>query len=337
MSRPNLFQYATSELSQDAMLCWLVAWADPKAEAHDAGMHRLGLRFLDLLFQRSDRTRPDVRSVRVCRQKYNIDILAVVNDEYTVLIEDKTFTREHSDQLRRYREIITQDEDLPSDVLPIYVQTGEQSSHRSVEEAGYAVVRRGDLLCLLAGALDAGCQHPVVLDFHAHLQAIDERIESYRTEELKKWDSLGWLGFYGALQDVLDTGEWGYVANPTGGFHGYWWYFGPEGNGTARPYLQLEETKLCVKIHVPEPDRRAALRGQWHERVMRAAQDHGLPLGRPARFGNGQWMTVAVLDDYRGAGPDGRLDLDATVRVLRQAEAVVDAAAGLAGEQQGAL
>jgi hypothetical protein len=61
-----------------------------------------------------------------------------------------------------------------------------------------------------------------------------------------------------------------------------------------------------------------------------------LPLGRPARFGNGQWMTVAVLDDYRGAGPDGRLDLDRMVRVLRQAEAVVDAAAGLAGEPQGA-
>jgi hypothetical protein len=48
-------------------------------------------------------------------------------------------------------------------------------------------------------------------------------------------------------------------------------------------------------------------------------------------------MTVAVLNDYRGAGPDGRLDLDGTVRVLRQAEAVVDAAAALAGGPDGAV
>nr|WP_260390277.1 hypothetical protein [Ornithobacterium rhinotracheale] len=37
--KPNLFQYATSELSQDAFLCWLIAWADArekwKQEAKD--------------------------------------------------------------------------------------------------------------------------------------------------------------------------------------------------------------------------------------------------------------------------------------------------------------
>jgi hypothetical protein len=25
---PNLFQFATKELSQDAFICWLLAWAD---------------------------------------------------------------------------------------------------------------------------------------------------------------------------------------------------------------------------------------------------------------------------------------------------------------------
>ena len=27
MALPNLFHYATSELSQDAFLCWMLAWA----------------------------------------------------------------------------------------------------------------------------------------------------------------------------------------------------------------------------------------------------------------------------------------------------------------------
>ncbi len=30
MNKPNLFSYATSELSQDAFICWLLAWAHPE-------------------------------------------------------------------------------------------------------------------------------------------------------------------------------------------------------------------------------------------------------------------------------------------------------------------
>ena len=29
MNAPNLFDFATGELSQDAFVCWLAAWADP--------------------------------------------------------------------------------------------------------------------------------------------------------------------------------------------------------------------------------------------------------------------------------------------------------------------
>ena len=29
-SKPNLFKYAVSELTQDAFLCWLLEWADEK-------------------------------------------------------------------------------------------------------------------------------------------------------------------------------------------------------------------------------------------------------------------------------------------------------------------
>ena len=28
--KPNLFKYATSELSQDAFICWLLEWAKPQ-------------------------------------------------------------------------------------------------------------------------------------------------------------------------------------------------------------------------------------------------------------------------------------------------------------------
>ena len=31
MYTPNLFNYATKELSQDAMICWIIAWAQTDA------------------------------------------------------------------------------------------------------------------------------------------------------------------------------------------------------------------------------------------------------------------------------------------------------------------
>lgn len=35
MDPPNIFRFATSELSQDAMLCWLAAFACLDAPGHD--------------------------------------------------------------------------------------------------------------------------------------------------------------------------------------------------------------------------------------------------------------------------------------------------------------
>ncbi len=40
---PNIFQFATKELSQDAVLGWLCAWADSKYKQEDAPeLHELG-------------------------------------------------------------------------------------------------------------------------------------------------------------------------------------------------------------------------------------------------------------------------------------------------------
>jgi hypothetical protein len=36
---PNLFNYATSELSQDAFICWLIAWADSSQIENDKNLY----------------------------------------------------------------------------------------------------------------------------------------------------------------------------------------------------------------------------------------------------------------------------------------------------------
>ena len=47
MSAPNLFSFATSELSQDAVLALLLAWADPVHKKDP--MQAVGLAFLGSL------------------------------------------------------------------------------------------------------------------------------------------------------------------------------------------------------------------------------------------------------------------------------------------------
>ena len=89
MARPNLFEYATSELSQDAVLCWLAAWAAPEAAAEDGHLHALGLQFIAALLEVNGRPVPDIASLEVRRQYKSIDVLLIINSRLAICIEDK--------------------------------------------------------------------------------------------------------------------------------------------------------------------------------------------------------------------------------------------------------
>ena len=63
---PNIFSYATSELSQDAMIAWLLQWASPEYGEADPDLHRTGKEFVRLLAGKSDDFH--IESVDVGRQ-----------------------------------------------------------------------------------------------------------------------------------------------------------------------------------------------------------------------------------------------------------------------------
>jgi hypothetical protein len=42
VDKPNLFSFATSKLSQDAFLCWLLAWAEGRYANDNAALHSAG-------------------------------------------------------------------------------------------------------------------------------------------------------------------------------------------------------------------------------------------------------------------------------------------------------
>ena len=330
--RPNLFDYATSELSQDAFLAWLLA----NASKHFAGtnVHRCGVRLLNLMAQRCRVERFDgTEAITVRRQHKNMDIYARIKrrdgdadkDDVVLVIEDKAGAYVHGDQLERYKQTLVDEGASPENAMLIYCQTYNQSQLSQIKSVGYEIVTRHDLLEILKD-----CDDEVVGEFLTHLKGIDELTNSWRTSSMydnqdrDSWDWLAWQGFYMEIQRVFPDAEWAYVPNPSGGFLGLWWHWREIEGGNA--YLQLEQTRACFKVEVTDVDHRQELKFDWNERILNSASTLGMDsVVRPRVMRVGNYMTVAVLNnDYRSVKSDGLIDINETVHNLKQMECVLE-------------
>ncbi len=133
--KPNLFAYATKELSQDAMICWLIEWSVTAAgNETDKALRDLGREFVEaLLGKHGVKLRGAIRHAEIRQQKYGIDVLVRIHDEdsaHVILIEDKTHSSAHGDQLWRYRDVVAGGNTSLGKVpehWPVYLKTGNQS------------------------------------------------------------------------------------------------------------------------------------------------------------------------------------------------------------------
>ena len=119
MSTPNIFDYATSELSQDAFICYMLNFPEPAK----LFLEKCGIRSEEI---KSIKTQYPANICDDKGKKYkgHIDIL-VETDKHYLIIEDKTGTDEHDDQIHRYCDAITKDSNLDKNksVCVCYVKT----------------------------------------------------------------------------------------------------------------------------------------------------------------------------------------------------------------------
>ena len=112
--KPNIFDYATSELSQDAFLSWIIKWAD-KEYCDDKKMNQCGKEIVEKL---SNKKIPATKEYTVdVYKQYTIsngqkmDLWITFNEfekdpkkeKYSLVIEDKVDTSFHDSQLKNYR------------------------------------------------------------------------------------------------------------------------------------------------------------------------------------------------------------------------------------------
>ncbi len=242
--KPNLFNYATSELSQDAFICWLLDWANDSNSEHDRNLNLLAKTFVDVLLNKKLIN----YNIVVDKQLKNIDILATINDRYFLVIEDKKGTSEHSNQLTKYANHAKEQSLVPR---LVYFKMEEQSNWKNVQEAGFTHFNREKMLKVLNTyfvSVPEKLQNHILKDYYDELLKLDQEINSFKTLLIQNWNDKSWMGFFHNLQMELAEFEpkWNYVSNPSGGFLGFFWNDTKSSEDSPIFYLQIEQTGLVT-------------------------------------------------------------------------------------------
>lgn len=213
MDAPNIFDYATKELSQDALICWLVACA---GEA--TGVYReRGLKFISALWthdRNSHGEQCDVTDVgKPSRQYKNIDVYfqATINQKtVSFVIEDKINTQMHSGQLKRYLSEIGRDNKPEDEIRAIYFKTGYvyDEERERAETMKFSVFDASDMQVFLEQK-PISDDHEILRQYRRHLEPLIEDRET----KLQQWDLnmdfVQWE-FLKRLRDCLENrrDEW---------------------------------------------------------------------------------------------------------------------------------
>ena len=267
----NLFSYATSELSQDAFLCWLVSFAMEDAEP-DAALHMCARKLLEAFvpelegvpFVLTDIRRQVAVENPAARpgggKDSKIDVLLTVRTErqsYQIVVEDKTHTGEHDNQLTRYingleqRNCASGKQDCI--VRGVYYKSGFMPEKEFVEKTGYRVITRTQMLALLEPYVRQ-TENQILRDYYACWSAFEQSALRYQNLPVARWESGQLLAFYENLRDSgfhTKRNAWmgyGTVSNAAGGFEGLWIGVDEEllvGGVNCQLYPQIEAVPAC--------------------------------------------------------------------------------------------
>lgn len=321
---PNIFNYATSELSQDAFILWLLDWANPQYAGCDEALCETAQNFVQLLL---DKTDLEISSVDCKKQEHYIDAFAVINNHYALIVEDKTNTSEHDNQINRYLEWVKKQKKYSNlELHCVYYKTGNESKHKltslqlkyasDLQDRFFRIIGKEDVLNILKKTKS---KNAIILDYIDRIKHLHELTNAFNKGSCKDWKWETWQGFYMALENKLGKGDWGYVANPSGGFLGYWWHWCPLTiDPTIELYLQFEQNKLCIKAY-SKAETRPLL--SWSNQIECIAKNESLPIISPPKRRIGKTMTLAIIKlEYLFDIP---LNFDATIKKLHDIERFV--------------
>jgi len=320
MNKPNIFKYATSELSQDAIICYLLEWAKIEYQELNKNLHNLAINFIDSLFDKFEDIEKPLKynKIEIKKQYENIDVLCIINDKYSIIIEDKTNTKNHSDQLKRYYKEV-EINFSNTKILPIYFKTGDQSNYDNVIKNNYKIYLRQDFLKVLK-IIDSN--NDIIQDYTNYLQNLNDSINSYKILPIDKWHYNSWKGFFIELRNKLNDGNWDYVSNPNGGFLGFWWNW--NSNDEYHIYLQIDHSirKITFKLYTKTGAKiEKSIINKWKKHIIN--NTNNIIVKKPKVVRTGKSVTIGILEnEFRITNDKGLVDMNKTIEFIRQVESI---------------
>ncbi len=252
MERNNIFDFATSELSQDAFICWLCNWVnfDNNSLSEDEKkLKALATEFIEKMIGE----KLEDRKVNIKRQYQKIDVLLEIQNktefitneneknpvvDIYVIIEDKVGTGLHGNQQKTYRDLISEknekDNGSRAKIKVVYYKIYDEDNMERLKENGIDIIfGRKDIL-ELSKKYENSIDNVIFKNYYDYLSNIEEDINSYEKKKLEDWNSNCYIGFFKELKNegsCLEHADgrkkdcsWKYVSNKSGGFMGMWWF-----------------------------------------------------------------------------------------------------------------
>ena len=235
------------------------------------------------------------RKVNIKRQYQKIDVLLEIQNktefitkeneknpviDIYVIIEDKVGTDLHSNQIERYRELISEknekDNGSRAKIKVVYYKIYDEDNMERLKEDGIDIIfERKDMLALLEKYKNS-FNNILVEDYYNYLNNIEKDVNSYIDKKLEDWNSNCYIGFFKELKNEKNLLEhaigrqkycsWGYVNNSSGGFMGMWWFPLSEEKinkltetSDEDIYLQIEQYNqkniIAIKYSVPKKNK----------------------------------------------------------------------------------
>lgn len=291
--RNNLFFYGTSELSQDAFICYLLSFAMEEYKSNDKELSKCAK---ELLINMG--IDDEIFHIELKRQYKKIDILVEVNKKYNIIIEDKTFTSQSNGQINKYKRIL--EEEGRENIMCVYYKIIEQAK----PEEGVINITRKELLNIFR---KYKTNDKIFNNYVEYLEWIDKDVNSYKNLEIGNWSANSYRGFFTHLieDNIIDKSRgygWDYVANNSGGFMGLWWHWVNKISSNTiidskyfeEIYLQIENDIIAIKLSRNEncsDIETAEYRWKLYEYFKSKIPEFNKKI-----FRNGKYMTIGFIN-----------------------------------------
>lgn len=324
MNKPNLFRYATKELSQDAFFCWLLEWA--QQEYHLEPEYNTAMCLMNMIFQKGKKELPEkIESVKIKKQYKGIDILCIVNDRYAIIIEDKVYSNTHSDQLERYRAIMSSDF-KNYEIILIYLKTGVGIEYKHAEQQNYAVINRGELIKILT---EYNSKNTILLDFREHIIEMEDKYSSFKNVELNKWTAESWSGFFEFLKGKIENSNWGKYHTGDNQYFHYGWRYVNNSGLEYDSYMEVKSKKLCFRLsfdgYPNDFEYRRKCYDHWKSLISPILDKENIKVVPYTPTTRTRYQTVVqYANDFRISNDTGIIDIERTIELMQKCGSIVE-------------